>query len=310
MRSPDTCVATWRVGWFEPIMGFSFELVGLGVREGMFGLRRSGCDHAGDRLHVGEATPLDATNHARQSGQAAVPGHEGLNVLNQSLAVESLQRCALFAHVGQDGLVALAGLMRRRRFRRNEVIFHQGDIGDSLQVVASGGVKILLPSADGDEAIIASLKPGDFFGELALLDSSPRSTTATALEQTETLTLPRDEFIRLLGEDSRLVQALLHGLAQELRRLTGHVEELHFLDLAGRLSMRLVRLAREADPGAHGRVELDWPFTQSDLAAMIGGTRQSVNKLLSGLVEDQLVSIERDTLVINDLAQLELHAAR
>jgi CRP-like cAMP-binding protein len=74
--------------------------------------------------------------------------------------------------------------------------------------------------------------------------------------------------------------------------------------------MRLVRLARDANPDAHGRCELDWPFTQSDLAAMIGGTRQSVNKLLSGLVEDGLISIERDTLVINDLLQLERHGSR
>jgi CRP/FNR family cyclic AMP-dependent transcriptional regulator len=231
-------------------------------------------------------------------------------VLDQSFAVDSLRRCALFAHVGEDGLRLIADLMRRRRFRRNEVIFHQGDIGDSLQVVASGGVKIVLPSTEGDEAIIASLKPGDFFGELALLDSSPRSTTATALEPTETLALPRDQFLRLIEEDADLVRALLHALAEELRRLTGHVEELHFLDLAGRLSMRLVRLARDQDPSAAGRVELDWPFTQSDLAAMIGGTRQSVNKLLSGLVDDGLLSIERDTLVINDLGQLERHGSR
>jgi CRP-like cAMP-binding protein len=230
-------------------------------------------------------------------------------VLDQSVAVDSLRRCALFAHVGDDGLRAIAALMRRRRFRRNEVIFHQGDIGDSLQVVATGAVKIVLPSAEGDEAIIASLKAGDFFGELALLDSSPRSTTATALEATETLTLPREQFLRLIDEDPRLTRALLHALAEELRRLTGHVEELHFLDLAGRLSMRLVRLAQDRAPDASGRVELDWPFTQSDLAAMIGGTRQSVNKLLSGLVDEGLLSIERETLVITDLAQLERRAS-
>lgn len=230
-------------------------------------------------------------------------------MIDQSVAVDSLRRCALFAHVGDDGLRAIAELMRRRRFRRNEVIFHQGDIGDSLQVVATGAVKIVLPSTEGDEAIIASLKPGDFFGELALLDSSPRSTTATALEPTETLALPREQFLRLIDEDPRLTRALLHALAEELRRLTGHVEELHFLDLAGRLSMRLVRLAQDGTPGASGRVELDWPFTQSDLAAMIGGTRQSVNKLLSGLVDEGLLSIERETLVINDLAQLERRAS-
>ena len=231
-------------------------------------------------------------------------------MLEESLVVDFLRRCALFAHVNDDGLRTIAGQVRRRRFRRNEVIFHQGDLGDSLQVVASGGVKILLPSAEGEEAIIASLKPGDFFGELALLDGSPRSTTATALEPTETLALPRDRFLALLEVDPHLVRALLQALATELRRLTGHVEELHFLDLSGRLSMRLVRLARASDPSAEGRVELDWPFTQSDLAAMIGGTRQSVNKLLSGLVDDGLVTIERETLVIDDLAELERRGAR
>ena len=226
------------------------------------------------------------------------------------MAGDALRRCVLFAHVDDDRLRALEGQMRPRRFRRGEVIFHQGDIGDSLQVVASGAVKIVLPSTEGDEAIIASLHPGDFFGELALLDGSPRSTTATALEATETLALPREQFLRLLDDDARIVHALLHALAEELRRLTGHVEELHFLDLAGRLSMRLARLAHDAEPGARGRVELDWPFTQSDLAAMIGGTRQSVNKLLSGLVDDGVLSIERDTLVINDVDELERRGSR
>jgi CRP/FNR family cyclic AMP-dependent transcriptional regulator len=231
-------------------------------------------------------------------------------VLDPALAVESLRRCALFAHVDEDGLRTLAQQMRRRRFRRNEVIFHQGDIADSLQVVVAGAVKIVLPSSEGDEAIIASLKPGEFFGELALLDGAPRSATATAVEPTDTLALPREQFLHQLADDPRIVRALLHALAEELRRLTGHVEELHFLDLAGRLSTRLVRLAQDVDSAAAGRVELDWPFTQSDLASMIGGTRQSVNKLLSGLVDEGLLTIERETLVINDLDQLRATGRR
>ena len=100
-----------------------------------------------------------------------------------------------------------------------------------------------------------------------------------ALEASETWTLSRDLFHQLLDRDPRLRDSLLAGLARELRRLTGQVEELHFLDLAGRLAMRLARLARDADPEAN-EVKLDWPYTQTDLAAMIGGTRQSVNKLL------------------------------
>jgi CRP/FNR family transcriptional regulator, cyclic AMP receptor protein len=220
-------------------------------------------------------------------------------------AIDDLRRCPLFAHVEPDGLRTLSGVMRPRRFRRNEVVFHQGDVGDSLHIVRTGGVKIVLPSLEGDEAIIARLTPGDFFGELALLDGAPRSTTATAVERTETLTLPRDAFLRLLEEDPRLVRALLRALAVQLRRITAQVEELHFLDLPGRLAIRLVRLARDADPAAQGRVELDWPFTQSELASMIGCTRQSVNKLLSDLVHQGLISLDPDRVVIHDLASLE-----
>jgi CRP-like cAMP-binding protein len=88
------------------------------------------------------------------------------------------------------------------------------------------------------------------------------------------------------------------------------VEELHFLDLAGRLAMRLSRLASESAPGATTEIRLDWPYTQSDLAAMIGGTRQSVNRLLSELVEDGLIRIEPDALFITDLDELTRRAER
>lgn len=229
---------------------------------------------------------------------------------DNELALDSLRRCALFAHIDDARLLTIGRTMRHRRFRRNEVIFHQGDVGDSLQIVMSGAVKIFLPSAGGEEAIIATLQPGDFFGELALLDGAPRSATASAVEPTETLALPRDAFLALLDEDPLLTHGLLAGIAAELRRLTGHVEELHFLDLAGRLAMRLARLGRDRDPNATGSVELDWPYTQSDLAAMIGATRQSVNKLLSTLVDDGLVRIERFTLIITDLERLEARGMR
>ena len=230
--------------------------------------------------------------------------------MDDNFAVEALARCPLFKHASPNILESLAGRLRRRRFRRNEVIFHQGDPGDALHIVAAGSVKILLPSAEGDEAIIATLRPGDFFGELALLDGAPRSATASALDQSDTLVLPRAEFTQLLDTLPGLRDALLASLAHELRRLTSHVEELHFLDLAGRLAMRLNRLAKEASPEATGEIKLDWPYTQSDLAAMIGGTRQSVNRLLSELVEDDLIRITPDALFITDLEELARRAER
>ncbi len=229
--------------------------------------------------------------------------------MEDSLAIRSLRHCALFRDAGDEVLGQLAGRLRQRRFRRNEVIFHQGDPGESLHIVAEGSVKIVLPSPEGEEAIIATLRQGDFFGELSLLDGAPRSATAVSLDATVTLVLPRDAFQELLDQDRGLRDALLAGLAHELRRVTGQVEELHFLDLAGRLAMRLARLARDADPDSD-EVRLDWPFTQSDLASMIGGTRQSVNKLLSELVVDGLVVIEPETIVVPSVEALLKVAAR
>ena len=229
--------------------------------------------------------------------------------MDQRLIISSLRDSCLFERADEGALNDIARGLRRRRFRRNEIIFHQGDPGDALHIVSSGAVKIVLPSLEGEEAIIATLRSGDFFGELALLDGAPRSATAIALEPSETWTLQRELFLAMLDRDKALRESLLAGIARELRRITGHVEELHFLDLAGRLASRLARLARETDADAN-EVRLDWPYTQSDLASMIGGTRQSVNKLLSGLAERELVIIEKDTLVIPDVEALELEAER
>jgi len=207
----------------------------------------------------------------------------------------------LFRGLDGDALESIARGLRTRRFRRGEVIFHLGDPGDALFIVASGAVKITLPSETGDEAILATLRPGDFFGELALLDGAPRSATAAALEPTETLVLPRQRFRELIATEPVIRDALLASLARELRRLTLHVEELHFLDIAGRLAARLVRLADEqGNPQADGSVRLDAPLTQSDLAAMVGCTRQSVNKLLGLFVDDGLIRLDRDAIVILD----------
>jgi len=149
---------------------------------------------------------------------------------------DSLPAIPLFAGLAPDALESLAGSMRTRRFRRGEVLFHLGDPGDALFVIVSGEVKISLPSETGDEAILASLGPGEVFGELALLDGAPRSATATARVPTETVMLPRERFQVLMATEAPVRDALLASIAAELRRLTRHVEDLHFLDITGRLA--------------------------------------------------------------------------
>ena len=220
---------------------------------------------------------------------------------DERLAGDALRMCGLFTAADDDAIESLVRVLRVRRFRRGETIFHQGDPGDALFVVATGSVKVVLPSDEGAEpAIVAILGPGEFFGELAILDGAPHSATIVAVEATETLVLHRDAFLSLIDTDPGLRRALLASLATEIRRLTGHVEDLHFLDLPARLASRIVGLATTAPSGDNGEIRIAWPYTQSELAGMIGGSRQSVNRLLADLTDQGLVRLERDQLVVLD----------
>jgi CRP-like cAMP-binding protein len=219
--------------------------------------------------------------------------------------LDALAAIPFFAGLEPLALDRLAASMRSRRFRRGEVIFHVGDPGDALFVIVSGDVKISLPSDTGEEAILATLGPGAVFGELALLDGAPRSASATAQSATETVVLPRDRFRELIATEAGVRDALLASIAGELRRLTTHVEELHFLDITGRLAARLVRLAQEGGTELRdGGIQLRRNLTQGDLAAMVGCTRQSVNKLLGQFTDDGLIRLEREGIVVTDLERL------
>src|SRR5205814_9275268 len=179
---------------------------------------------------------LDPTT-ARE-GRMTTPG----TTPGTDFATDALRRCALFAQFTDEALDTCARSLRVRRFKRNETIFHQGDPGDSLFIIESGAVKIVLPSPEGEEgAIIATLGRGDFFGELALIDGAPHSATAIAVEPTETLILRRDTFESLIDQDRSLRYALFAGLAAELRRLTRHVDEMQLPDLPRRPAARLVQ---------------------------------------------------------------------
>jgi CRP/FNR family transcriptional regulator, cyclic AMP receptor protein len=234
-----------------------------------------------------------------------------------SLAHDALRECGLFSGLDEPTLGIVAAALGPRRFRRGETIFHADDPGDALFIVTSGRVKITIPPGDGsDPAILTTIAPGGFFGELALLDGAPRSATAVALDAVETQVLRRDAFDRLVDEQPVLRRALLVALATEIRRLTAQFGDLHFLDLPGRLAHHLLRALPGGDDGGSwpplldGEQRLPWPYTQGELAGMIGGSRQSVNRLLADFVAQGLLRFEGDDLVIPDAARLAAAARR
>lgn len=220
---------------------------------------------------------------------------------------ERLRRLPLFARLSEEELADLAGRIRPRSYKRAEVIFRKDDPGTHLYLVLEGAVKIALPGEFGQEALVAIMRPGDFFGELALFDRSPRSATAVALDDTRAALLAGDDFISFLERHPTAVRVVLETLARTVRRLSDRVEHLTFLDVPSRVAKYLLDLAQanaKSDapaqrPGA-APPSLELSLTQDELAAFVGASRVSVNRVLGDLERREIVAIKRRKISIKD----------
>lgn len=191
-----------------------------------------------------------------------------------------LAATGLFGDIGADGIDAIVERSIARRFQKGDFIFHEGDQGDSLFVLAEGRVKIFVTSEDGAEMVLATLRPPETFGELAVIDQGPRSASAKAIEPTTLLAFTRASFLQLLQEHPALMQSLYRSLGMLLRRVLEHASDLIFLDLPGRVAKLLVTMAEEVGARHEEGTLLDLGMTQGTLAEMVGGSRPSVNQIL------------------------------
>lgn len=216
-----------------------------------------------------------------------------------------LKRVPLFAQLGEELLAGLATRMRRRTFRRGTIVFHKDQEGDALYIVESGHVRVFLPSEGGQELTVDMVGPGEVFGELALLDSGPRSASAEAAEPTIMFTLTRQDFRQELTQTPQLATAVIALLSQRLRRVTQYAESLAFLDIRGRLARVLLEMAERSGTVADG-MEIDFPVTQTELATMIGATRERVNRTLATFRSQAIVEFHGKKLVLRDTQRLRL----
>jgi CRP/FNR family transcriptional regulator, cyclic AMP receptor protein len=187
-----------------------------------------------------------------------------------------LRGTGLFRSAPAEELQRLASAARLRDFRRGQVVFTAGDPSDTVIVVVSGSVKVVVRSADGGELTLTVIGPGGLFGELGVADSGTRSTDAEALGDCRLLFVPRDQVADLCSRVPSVGYALTTSLAAMLRRLTEAASDLVFLDLPRRVAKILLGQPRD---GA-GVIHLG--MSQEELAHRAGGTRQSVNAALRG----------------------------
>jgi CRP/FNR family transcriptional regulator, cyclic AMP receptor protein len=200
--------------------------------------------------------------------------------MDRDETVRLISGTPLFSGLDPEGLELLAEKAGASSFGKGQTIFLETDIGGALFIVAQGQVKVSVTSPEGAELILTTLRPPDAFGELPLIDGGPRSASATAMVPTTLLRLDRSTLLDVIGRRPDHLDGLLRSLGGVLRRLTEQAGDLAFLDLHGRVAKLLVRLAEEQGGRPDEPVILDLAMTQSDLADMVGGSRQSVNQIL------------------------------
>jgi CRP/FNR family transcriptional regulator, cyclic AMP receptor protein len=209
-----------------------------------------------------------------------------------------LRDTALLRSAPAEDLGALAAASRLRNFRRGQVVFSTGDPGDTVIVVVSGRVKVVLRSADGRELTLTVIGAGGLFGELSVADNGPRSTDAETLEESALLLIPRERVQDLCARVPSVAQALTGSIAGTLRRLTGEAGDLVFLDLPRRVAKVVLSQPKDAD----GLIRLR--MNQEELARQVGGTRQSVNTALRGFERHGWLEVRDRVVVVQQAAAL------
>jgi CRP/FNR family cyclic AMP-dependent transcriptional regulator len=197
-----------------------------------------------------------------------------------------------------EDIEAIAAASRSRTFRRGQVVFSTGDAGDTLIVVISGRVKVVVRSADGGELTLAVIRPGGVFGELSAADGGPRSADAETLEESRLLFVSRPMIQGVCGREPSVAQALAGSLGATLRRLTEDASDLVFLDLPRRVAKVLLSQPR-GDDGV-----IRQKMSQEELAHLIGGTRQSVNAALRGFERRGWIEMHGRAVTIKQAAAL------
>jgi CRP/FNR family transcriptional regulator/CRP/FNR family cyclic AMP-dependent transcriptional regulator len=218
--------------------------------------------------------------------------------------IDLLQGVPFLSSLDHDELALLAAGLRRRSFRRNEVIFHRDDPGTMVFIIRGGRVKISLQNEDGSEVTLALFGPGDFFGEMSLLDDLPRSATATALEATEVVTLGREQFIVAIEQHPLIAAHVMAALSLRLRNADQMIEDIITRDISARLARKLVEISEQHGTALGDEIEIQAHLTQQDLASMVGATRESVNKVLRAYITRGWVSMDGHRLVIHNMDEL------
>jgi len=206
----------------------------------------------------------------------------------------SLKAVPFFTQLSEAELELLRSLASEKHYPKNAVVLTEGEMGDSLYMIQSGKVKVFIGDQEGREMILKILGPGDFFGEMSMIDKQPRSASVTTLESAVFLVLSHSAFEKCVEKIPRIANMVLRVLATRVREADRKIGTLAMMDVYGRVASTLLELA----VNDNGKMVVGEKLSQQDLANMVGASREMVNRILKDLAERGFISVESKSITI------------
>jgi len=211
---------------------------------------------------------------------------------------ELLRTVPFFSELGEAEIESLARVASRKKYPKDTVVFFENEQGDSFLMILDGRVKVTILGDDGREIILSVLGPGDFFGEMSLLDNEPRSATTIAVEESELLSVLRADFQNVISGNVQAALALVRILTSRLRHANHQISTLALLDVYGRVARVILDMAREEGKRLKdGRISFR-RATHQEIANRIGTTRETVTRMLKDLERQGLIKVEGKEIVL------------
>ena len=215
-----------------------------------------------------------------------------MSILSNS---DLLRRVPLFALLTESQAQQIADAVVKRRFKRGDRIVEQGLKSNALHIILSGRARVLASDSRGREVILATLQPGDYIGEMSLIDNEPHSATVRAEVQTDVLMLGRSDFARCMPESSSMAYAVMRVLVRRLRHSVRNIESLALMDVYGRLARVLLENAQR---DANGCLVIHDKISRLDLAKMVGASREMVTRVMKDLEQRGFVTVRLDGAMV------------
>ena len=214
--------------------------------------------------------------------------------------INFLRNVPIFADLEEKDLQKIVKLGTRKKYKKSNIVVIEQESGAALFVIISGKVKVVRMDEDGREVILSMFGPGEFFGEMSLLDGLARSASVVATVKSELFMIHRRDFIELLHEFPTVAISLLAELAMRLRKADMQIKSLSLKDAEGRIANVLLILAEDVGIFRKGKVEIDDLPLQQDIANMAGTSRETVSRMLHQFIECGEVQMKGSRLIIND----------